>query len=269
LAKIAVELQRARVLQHGRGWSVTDVICTSGPRDRPFEESHSRVSIAIVIAGTFQYRSSGGRALMTPGSLLLGSPGQCFECGHEHGQGDRCLSFSFAPDFFETAAGAAPRFRTIRLPPLRDLSPVIARACAGLLGSPNVSWEELAVQLAAQTMLITGSNNDAPNSAIARVTQAVRAIERNLDSELTLTALAREAKLSLYHFLRTFEYVTGVTPHQYVRRIRLREAAARLLASPDNVLGIALDAGFGDISNFNRAFRGEFGVSPGTYRKSY
>src|SRR2546430_5544229 len=30
--------------------------------------------------------------LMTPGSLLLGNAGQCFECGHEHGLGDRCLS---------------------------------------------------------------------------------------------------------------------------------------------------------------------------------
>ncbi len=91
LAKIAVELERAlahrmvngfageakrRVLGSGEGWDVADVICTSGPQDRRFEEQHSRVSIAIVAAGSFQYRSGRRQQLMTPGSLLLGSPGQ-------------------------------------------------------------------------------------------------------------------------------------------------------------------------------------------------
>ena len=106
MAKIADELERAlahralhgspgrpaaRVLAEGEGWALTDVVCTSGPKDRPFEECHSNFSIVIVAAGTFQYRSQAGRELMTPGSLLLGNAGQSFECGHEHGAGDRCL----------------------------------------------------------------------------------------------------------------------------------------------------------------------------------
>jgi AraC-like DNA-binding protein len=79
--------------------------------------------------------------------------------------------------------------------------------------------------------------------------------------------LAREAGLSPYHFLRTFERLTGVTPHQFVMRARLREAAIRLVAESGNVLDIALDCGFGDVSNFNRAFRTEFGASPRAYRQ--
>jgi len=47
---------------------------------------------------------------------------------------------------------------------------------------------------------------------------------------------------------------------------RLREAAVRLVAEPGTVLDIALDCGFGDVSNFNRAFRTEFGMSPRAYR---
>jgi AraC-like DNA-binding protein len=68
-------------------------------------------------------------------------------------------------------------------------------------------------------------------------------------------------------FSRTFEQVTGVTPHQYLRRMRLRRAAAQLLAERGNVLDIVLDCGFGDVSNFNRAFRGEFGMSPKEFRR--
>jgi AraC family transcriptional regulator len=290
LAKIAIELQRAlarrathggpgtptaRVLAEGDGWSVEDVVCTSGPQDRSFEEQHSQVRIAIVAAGTFQYRSQAGRELMTPGSLLLGTPGRYFECGHEHGAGDRCLSFGYALDYFERlAADAGSRgradFAMLRLPPVRDLSPLIARACAGLTGSVDVPWEELSVQLAAQTVQLSRNlspdRTAAPPAAAARVTRAVRAIERRPDARLALGSLAREANLSPFHFLRTFERLTGLTPHQYVRRARLREAAMRLAVEPGNVLDIALDCGFGDVSNFNRAFRAEFGVSPRAYR---
>jgi AraC-like DNA-binding protein len=49
-------------------------------------------------------------------------------------------------------------------------------------------------------------------------------------------------------------------------RARLREAAMRLVDEPAKILDIALDCGFGDVSNFNRAFRTEFGVSPRAYR---
>jgi AraC family transcriptional regulator len=67
--------------------------------------------------------------------------------------------------------------------------------------------------------------------------------------------------------LRTFEYVVGVTPHQYVLRARLREAAMRLADERGRVLDVAFDCGFGDVSNFNRAFRAEFGANPRAFRQ--
>jgi hypothetical protein len=48
-----------RILAAGPGWSVSDVVCTCGPRDRPYEEWHDdRMSIGAVMEGTFQYRSA-------------------------------------------------------------------------------------------------------------------------------------------------------------------------------------------------------------------
>jgi AraC family transcriptional regulator len=293
LGKIAADLQRAlahraergeagqtsaRVLAQGEGWSITDVLCTSGPRDRPFEERHAEFRIAVVVAGSFQYRSARGRALMTPGRLLLGSAEDVFECAHDHESGDRCLSFGYTPEYFEHLAAGMPAMRSglnfpvVYLPPLRALSPLIARASAGLAGSAGVSWEELSIKLAAavisQARGVSPAASHAPPSALARVTSVVRKIERQPDANLTIEALSRESRLSPYHFLRTFKSVTRVTPHQYILRTRLREAAIRSAEEPSTQVGdIALDCGFGDLSNFNHAFRAEFGLSPRAYRR--
>jgi AraC-like DNA-binding protein len=300
LTRIAIALQQAlarraltgsagrtteRKIAGGRGWTVSDVVCTCDRHDRLFEEQHKGFSITLVTAGSFQYRASisqsASRELMTPGSLLLGNPGQTYECGHEHRAGDRCLSFWYAPDHFEKlAADAGNRgklnFRTLRLPPLRELSPLFAQACAGLAGQERpdrdaeAPWEELSLQLAAETMRLVGNNgsssvNGAAPSAVARVTRAVRMIERH-GGELTVGRLAQEAGLSAYHFLRVFEQLTGLTPHRYLLRLRLRQAAMRLATEGGKVLDIALDCGFGDVSNFNRAFRAEFGINPSRFR---
>lgn len=274
----------ARLLAHGDGWTVEDVVCTSGPRDRTFEELHSRVAIAVVMTGTFQYRAAGARGtadrvVMTPGSLMLGSMNQCFECGHEHATGDRCLSFGYTPELFERiAAGAGirarravPGFLALRVPPVRAIAPLVAAACGAALHPAGIAWEELSVRLAAEALRLvegrSGPDSPATLAAEARVTRIARRIEHEPDGDLTLARLSEDARLSPYHFLRVFERLTGVTPHQYVLRTRLRRAALRLVSGSGSVLGIALDCGFGDVSNFNRAFRDEFGTTPRGMRR--
>jgi AraC family transcriptional regulator len=291
LAKIAVSLAEsvvrrrlsgtpgtaaARVIAHGAGWRVSDIVCTSGPQDRPFEELHDEMSVALVLAGTFQYRSQRGRVLMTPGSFLLGNAGQNFECSHEHGVGDRCLAFHFKREYFEQILPDSLRpdardgFHRSQLPVVQAMSKLTSRAMAAMDEVDEYGWEELAIELAGAAAKLANDSNaaldHAPPAVEARVTRAVRAIGRYPDQRLPIGALAREAGLSPYHFLRVFERLTGVTPHRYIRRIRLREAARRLIADNAGVLDIALDCGFGDVSNFNRAFRVEFGTTPLRYR---
>lgn len=292
MAKIAHELDSAlarrrehgtpgctspRVIAAGDDWTVADVLCTCGPGDRPFEEQHERYVIAAVLEGSFEYRSPLGSALMTPGSLMLGNSGQRFECGHTHGDGDRCVSFWYAADLFEqiaTDAGmrrAGARFAAVRVPPLRELSVLVTSAALGVARPDQTAWEELSVRFAADALRLSARVSSAPGgsppNAEARVTHAVRTIDRYPARNWALSRLADTAGLSRYHFLRTFDRITGVTPHQYVLRARLREAALRLVRESGSVLDIALDCGFSDVSNFNRAFRGEFGVSPRRYRR--
>ena len=265
----------SRMLASGPGWSVSDAICTAGPHDRPFEERHETVSIAAVSAGTFQYRTDGGRAILAPGGILLGNPGACFECGHEHGIGDRCLAFSFTPALLETVVSDIPgarrtTFALPHLPPLSGLLPLLATAEAAREEEDADGLEELALRLAgAVVATLAGSARPAPAPSRRderRVSDALRHIEARADERLALADMAREAGLSTYHFLRTFRQVASMPPHQYVLRIRLHRAAVRLRTSDEPISAIAFDAGFGDLSTFNRRFRRVMGCSPGAYR---
>jgi AraC-like DNA-binding protein len=269
---------RVEPLASGDGWAVEDVLCTYRPRDRAFEERHERYRIALVGAGTFCCRALDGRELLSPGSLLLGNAHDCFECGHEHGTGDRCLAFAYSPEMFEQLAFDAgvrsgPRFRALRVPPLRALAPLVAEACAVWTAPPQrivpTEWEELALKLAAATVRCAADaarTPRAPANAERRVARAIRLIARDPCERLPLQVLAGEAKLSRFHFLRAFALVTGVTPHRYVARARLRRAAVRLGANDARVIDIALECGYRDVSNFNHAFRAEFGATPLEHR---
>jgi AraC-like DNA-binding protein len=265
----------AQTIASGAGWRVLDVLCTHGPQDRPFEERRSETSIAMVTGGTFQYRTQQGSAMLVPGALLLGNAGTCFQCGHEHATGDRCLAFHFTPEHFECIAAEVPGARTIAftqpsLPPVPQLVPLLAAAEAARDDGDADAFEELAVRLiGAVVRLLAPARGGARQPSAQderRITAAVRHIEHAADEKLSLATLARKAGLSRYHFLRSFRQATGSTPHQYLLRTRLNRAAVRLRTSREPISTIAFDAGFNDLSTFNRRFLRLMGATPGAYR---
>lgn len=266
-----------RVLASGPGWHVADIVCTAGPDDRPYEERHDRASIALVTQGSFQYRSAQGSAVLAPGAVLLGNEGTCFECGHEHAAGDRCVAFQFAAGHLEDIVAETPGARSVafavpRLPPLPALMPLVAAAEAEAAREEpdGNALEELAMRLAGAVAAALADATGGPPRPRPRderrVTEILRRIEREADEPLPLAALAREAGMSPYHFLRVFRAVAGMTPHQFVLRTRLHRAALRLRRSDDAVSAVAFEAGFNDLSTFNHRFRRVMGASPTAWR---
>jgi AraC family transcriptional regulator len=254
----------------GDDWRVYDIVCTCGPRDPTAEEQTSTSGIALVLSGSFIARDRHGTSLLGPGSLFLVEAGRCFACSHQHGEGDRCLSFKFEPELFERIAhdaGARAEFAHNSLPPLRELSSLITRARMAMT-RPEL-MEETAFEMMGTAIQLGGRLRRASKAPVhhhGRMTEVLRYMAAHAAAPHKIAGLARMARLSPYHFLRSFKAATGVTPHQWLLRARLRAAAEKLAATRAPVTDIALDVGFEDLSNFTRSFRAEFGASPRQFR---
>ena len=99
-------------------------------------------------------------------------------------------------------------------------------------------------------------------SLLERVERARGYLHDHPTEPVTLDRLAAHAGLSQFHLARTFRAVHGEPVIQYHRRLRL-ERAARLLASGNVAAEVAERVGFSDAAAFSRAFKRQFGVTPG------
>lgn len=100
-----------------------------------------------------------------------------------------------------------------------------------------------------------------------RLGRALQAIHAAPEAPHSLDSLAETAAMSRSVFASRFRALFGQTAMDYVRDVRLREAA-RLLKQPDmSVAAAAARAGFASRSHFTRAFRTMFGKAPGEYRR--
>lgn len=87
-------------------------------------------------------------------------------------------------------------------------------------------------------------------------------IERRLDSEIPLSEMAAEARMSANNFARRFKASTGMSPHQYHIRQRILKASRYLTSGEYRVSEVGYAVGIQDQSYFSRIFRKWMGCSP-------
>ncbi|KQU67739.1 MULTISPECIES: GyrI-like domain-containing protein [unclassified Rhizobacter] len=99
-----------------------------------------------------------------------------------------------------------------------------------------------------------------------RINRVVAHVHAHLACDLEGGTLADIAAMSRFHFHRVFSAMTGMTPAQYVLRMRLAAAVEALRGGSEPVGQIALDCGFDGGTSLARALRREFGLSPSAVR---
>ena len=92
-------------------------------------------------------------------------------------------------------------------------------------------------------------------------------IETHLETEIALSDLARVSLFSPWHSYRLFRACLGMTPAEYVRRLRLSRSAVRLKQENCRIIDVAFELGFGSVDGYTRAFHREFGCNPSTYAR--
>ena len=90
-------------------------------------------------------------------------------------------------------------------------------------------------------------------------------INEHINSSITLSDLAEAAGYSQYHSARVFRELTGKSPFEYLRALRLSKAALYLRDSRAKVIDVAFDFVFDSHEGFTRAFTKQFGIPPKKY----
>jgi AraC-like DNA-binding protein len=175
----------------------------------------------------------------------------------------------------ETAAAARPG--AVAVAPtgiaVSDASPALLDAIVRLLALLDAPEDAAALAAGVEReilwRLVTGPQGaivrqiGLADSRLAHVSRAIRWIRSHYEETLRVEELAALATMSVSSFHRHFRAVTAMTPIQFQKEIRLREARARLLAEPGDVAGAGFAVGYDSPSQFSREYRRLFGAPPG------
>lgn len=101
-----------------------------------------------------------------------------------------------------------------------------------------------------------------------RILRVQMYIHRHLDRNMDMDELAGVACFSPWHFSRIFRAMTGESPMDYKRRLKLERSACDLKYTSFSITDIAFNAGYENHESFSRAFRKRFGTSPREFRES-
>lgn len=106
----------------------------------------------------------------------------------------------------------------------------------------------------------------------SQIVQAISIMKQNIANPLRMDALAREVSMSISSLHRHFKSITGFSPLQYHKQLRLYEAQRLMLVENARAASAALAVGYESVTQFNREYKRMFGEPPHrdiTLRRSF
>jgi len=237
-------------------------------------------------AGAYQRRDAHGAFLADPNQVLFYNQGQPYDIRHPIHGGDASTVFYFAPSLlieiirtYNPDIENYPRriFPSSHITFPTQLQILQYRLLRAHSTVEPLEMEEQIITYAGEIIhaLYRGQpgRQKRPSSNTFRIhaeqTHAVKIyLNAHLHLPLQLEQIASAVHLSPFHLCRVFKQHTGMTLHQYIKRLRLFNAAEHMLENPKTRLDLlALEYGFSNHGNFSTAFRQTFGLNPSELRR--
>jgi AraC-like DNA-binding protein len=237
----------------------------------PDRERATGHAVNFVETGSFRIRTTGDWREIATDRLFVTTPALEFSCAHDEDHpGDCCLSVSYT----EAAVESARSFLTLADSPVRRLTnrqAFLQRALRGCTSRDEARTEALAGAVLWTLSAATAKHPLFQPARLAwyaaRVDRAKAMIEARYAEPLSLSAMARDAGMSVFHFARIFGELEGRPPHRFLTDVRLAQAHARLRDGA-GVTDTCFAVGFGSLSHFVTTFRRRYGTRPSDIRRT-
>lgn len=237
--------------------------------DEAYEEVSDAFTASFVETGMFNLELGEARWRVGAGDVMLAHPGMRFRASFDGpGFSDRCITLTYLAaddDRFDARRSWARREQPVASVSnrLRYLRWALARAAA--------RNEPMLAEYCATEIFSAADSEPTPlysERKFSWYAERVHAARERLDSEYgadhTVSDLARDVGMSMFHFSRVFADLIGMPPHRYLAAARLNAAGA-LLRDGMSVTEACYAAGFNNLSHFSRAFARRFGAPPSRY----
>ena len=227
--------------------------------------THDQFGIGLIERGAQKSASGRGMVEAGAGDMITVNPGEVHDGKPFDARGRRWRMLYLEPGrvldaAHDIAPGTAFEFTA---PVIRDAVLVARfRALFDAATAEGMLRSEAAL-LALIARLLQPVPRDRP-ALVAGVAAARERIDDDPSTTPSLAALAAEAELSRYQFLRAFTRLTGLPPHAYLLQRRVQQARS-LVRSGMALADAAAASGFADQSHMTRCFVRSFGLTPGSF----
>jgi len=249
-----------------------------------YEHIHSYYEIYYLKSGLCTYTVNKNKYHLKAGDIFIVAPGDSHSTYYEGSKPCEriaiyCRLDQFRPAFWAEHPALINKFHKTSRVVLKENDRTVINSVLDLMLIENEQTRQFTSEimdlLLCQLLLSIDRSGifvyeclEQHNDHSADIDQALRYIDLNYHQPITLEEIACKINLTPTYLSRKFKNVTGATFKEYLTRIRIRQAAQRLLTTDDSITEIAIDCGFSSSNYFKDSFKKEIGVSPRTFRKN-
>jgi AraC family cel operon transcriptional repressor len=234
----------------------------------------------IPLEGSAVHSANGVEFALTPGQLILVRPTDVHAVRTRAGESFRFINIAFSTSVWDDFVRAfnldapACKWKDAAMPISVDLLPhrrqtienealnAVRLYCRGATRLEfSRFWNE-----AIEAHLEEDSYAANPISRLPWLHKVLDESNRVDVAELTVKMLTDESGVTFAHLCRTMKSCLGVTPTQYINQLRINRATYELASTNKQIIEIAYDCGFQNLSYFYRRFRNAHSISPRQYR---